>query len=134
MFVYSGVLTAVTWVIPLFLGLTIALLQLSEVNYAVAERNARTQSYLVESLTGVQTIKLKMQRIMFVGSGSSVILVMSETFKTLMIGVSAGTVGSFLSQSFGPSPFLQLILLFKDNHNQPINSFRIISGYVVGPF
>ena len=72
MLIYSGVLTAVTLgVIPLFLGLTlVASPAIRSQLRKAAERNAATQSLLVESLSGVQTIKLRMLKIMFVGSGS----------------------------------------------------------------
>ena len=138
MFVYSGVLTAVTLgVIPLFLGLTIVSSPIIRGQLRkAAERNARTQSYLVESLTGVQTIKAQnaennvrwqwQQRY----SGY-----MSETFKTLMIGVSAGTVGSFLSQLTGLLTLwvgAYLVIQGQLTIGQLI-AFRIISGYVVGP-
>ena len=59
MFVYSGVLTAVTLgVIPLFLGITVFASPIIRGQLRkAAERNASTQSFLVESLNGVQTIK-----------------------------------------------------------------------------
>ena len=59
MVVYSGVLTAVTLgVIPLFLALTfIASPAIKAQLRKAAEKNAATQSLLVEALSGVQTIK-----------------------------------------------------------------------------
>ena len=59
MVVYSGVLTAVTLgVIPLFLALTfIASPAIKSQLRKAAEKNAATQSLLVEALSGVQTIK-----------------------------------------------------------------------------
>ena len=59
MVMYSGVLTAVTLgVIPLFLGLTVVASPAIRAQLRkAAERNAQTQSLLVESLNGVQTIK-----------------------------------------------------------------------------
>ena len=66
-------LTAVTLgVVPLFLGLTIVASPAIRAQLRkVAERNAQTQSLLVESLNGVQTIKAQMLKIMFDGSGSA---------------------------------------------------------------
>ena len=67
-----------------------------------AEKNAATQSFLVESLNGVQTIKAQNAennvRWQWQRRYSSF---MSETFRTLMIGVSAGTIGGFLNQLTG---------------------------------
>ena len=59
MMVYSGVLTAVTLgVIPLFIALTfIASPAIKAQLRKAAEKNAATQALLVESLSGVQTIK-----------------------------------------------------------------------------
>ena len=59
MVAYSGVLTVVSLgVVPLFLGLTFVASPLirSQLRKA-AEKNAATQSQLVEALNGVQTIK-----------------------------------------------------------------------------
>ena len=104
MFVYSGTLTAVTLgVIPLFLGITLVASPVIRGQLRkAAERNAQTQSYLVESLNGVQTIKAQNAennvRWQWQKRYSSF---MSENFKTLMIGVSAGTIGGFLSQLTG---------------------------------
>ena len=59
MVVYSGVLTAVTLgVVPLFLALTfLASPAIKGQLRKAAEKNATTQSLLIESLSGVQTIK-----------------------------------------------------------------------------
>ena len=56
---YSGVLTVVSLgVVPLFLGLTLVASPLIRGQLRkAAERNATTQSQLVEALNGVQTIK-----------------------------------------------------------------------------
>ena len=138
MFVYSGVLTAVTLgVIPLFLGLTVVTSPIVRGQLRkAAERNAATQSFLVESLNGVQTIKAQNAednvRWQWQRRYSAF---MSETFRTLMIGVSAGTVGSFLNQ------FTSLLTLWVgaylviqgDLTIGQLIAFRIISGYVVGP-
>lgn len=62
-----------------------------------AEKNAATQSLLVEALSGVQTIKAQNAennvRWQWQRRYSSY---MSENFRTLMIGVTSGTVGAFL--------------------------------------
>ena len=139
MFVYSGVLTAVTLgVVPLFLGLTVVASPIIRGQLRkAAEKNAATQSYLIESLNGVQTIKAQnaennvrwnWQRRY---SGY-----MSETFRTLMIGVSTGTIGSFLNQL---TSLLTLwvgayLVITGDLTIGQLIAFRIISGYVVSLF
>ena len=138
MLIYSGTLTAVTLgVIPLFLGLTIfASPFIRNQLRKAAERNASTQSFLVESLNGVQTIKAQNAentvRWQWQRRYSAF---MSETFRSIMIGVSSGTVGSFLSQLTG---LLTLwvgayLVIQGDLTIGQLIAFRIISGYVVGP-
>jgi ATP-binding cassette subfamily B protein len=60
---------------------------------------------------------------------------MSESFKSLMIGVSAGTVGSFLNQLTGLlTLWVGAFLVIKGELTiGQLIAFRIISGYVVGP-
>jgi len=60
---------------------------------------------------------------------------MSETFRTLLIGVSTGTAGSFLNQLTGLLTLwvgAYLVIQGELTIGQLI-AFRIISGYVVGP-
>ena len=138
MVMYSGTLTAVTLgVVPLFLGLTVVASPFirSQLRKA-AEKNAATQSLLIEALNGVQTIKAqnaentvrwKWQR-SFSGF-------MAENFRTLLIGTSAGTVGTFLNQLTG---LLTLwvgayLVIQGDLTIGQLIAFRIISGYVIGP-
>lgn len=138
MVIYSGVLTAVTLsVVPLFLGLTIVASPLIKAQLRkAAEHNAATQSLLVEALNGVQTIKAQSAensvRWQWQKRYSSF---MSESFKTLMIGVSAGTVGSFLNQLTGLlTLWVGAFLVIKGELTiGQLIAFRIISGYVVGP-
>ncbi|MCB4421446.1 ATP-binding cassette domain-containing protein [Synechococcus sp. HB1133] len=138
MLVYSSVLTAVTLgVIPLFLGLTVVSSPLIRGQLRKAAiKNASTQSFLVESLSGVQTIKAQNAennvRWQWQRRYSSY---MSETFKTLMIGVSSGTVGSFLSQLTGLLTLWvgAFLVISGDLTVGQLIAFRIISGYVVGP-
>ena len=98
MCVYSGVLTAVTLgVVPLFLTLTfLASPAIKSQLRKAAQKNASTQSLLVEALNGVQTIKAQNAentvRWRWQRSYSSY---MSESFRTLLIGISTGTAGNF---------------------------------------
>ena len=93
MVVYSGVLTAVTLgVVPLFLALTfLASPAIKSQLRKAAQKNAATQSLLVEALNGVQTIKAQNAentvRWRWQRSYSSF---MSESFRTLLIGILLG--------------------------------------------
>ena len=135
---YSGVLTAVSLgVIPLFLGLTyIASPAIKAQLRKSAEKNAATQSLLVEALSGVQTIKAQNAentvRWRWQRSYSSF---MSESFRTLLIGVSTGTTGQFLNQVSGLiTLWVGAYLVIKGQLTiGQLIAFRIISGYVVGP-
>ena len=138
MVVYSGVLTAVTLgVVPLFLGLTLVASPFIRAQLRkAAEKNAATQSLLIESLNGVQTIKAQNAentvRWRWQRSFSGF---MAESFRTLLIGVSAGTVGAFLNQLTGLlTLWVGAYLVIKGELTiGQLIAFRIISGYVVGP-
>ena len=138
MMVYSGVLTAVTLgVIPLFIALTfIASPAIKAQLRTAAEKNAATQALLVESLSGVQTIKAQNAentvRWRWQRRYSSF---MSESFKSLLIGISTGTTGQFLNQLSGLiTLWVGAYLVIKgDLTIGQLIAFRIISGYVVGP-
>jgi ATP-binding cassette subfamily B protein len=101
-----------------------------------AERNAATQSLLVESLNGVQTIKAQnAENTVRWRWQRSYSAFMSENFRTLLIGVSTGTAGSFLNQLTGLlTLWVGAYLVIKgDLTIGQLIAFRIISGYVVGP-
>ncbi|WP_398332932.1 peptidase domain-containing ABC transporter [Vulcanococcus sp.] len=138
MVVYSFTLTAVSLgVIPLFLALTyIASPATKGQLRKAAEKNAATQSLLVESLNGVQTIKAQNAentvRWRWQRSYSSF---MSESFRTLLIGISTGTTGQFLNQLSGLiTLWVGAFLVIKGELTiGQLIAFRIISGYVIGP-
>ena len=135
---YSGVLTVVSLgVIPLFLGLTIVASPLIRGQLRKqAEKNAATQSQLVEALNGVQTIKAQNaemnMRWRWQRNYSSFI---SESFRTLLIGVSASTAGNFLNELTGLlTLWVGAFLVIKGELTiGQLIAFRIISGYVIGP-
>ncbi len=138
MIIYSGTLTAVTLgVVPLFLGLTYVFSPVIRAQLRkAAEKNARTQALLIESLNGVQTIKAQ-------NAENSIrwewqkrySAFMSESFRTVLIGVSSGTVGSFLSQLTGLLTLWvgAFLVINGELTIGQLIAFRIISGYVVGP-
>jgi len=138
MLTYSGVLTAVSLaVIPLFLGLTIIASPLIRAQLRkAAEKNAKTQALLIESLNGVQTIKAQnAENAVRWNWQQRYSAFMSESFRTLLIGISAGTVGNFLNQLTGLlTLWVGAYLVIKGNLTiGQLIAFRIISGYVVGP-
>jgi len=138
MVVYSFTLTAVSLgVIPLFLALTyVASPAIKGQLREAAEKNAATQSLLVESLSGVQTIKAQNAentvRWRWQRSYSSF---MSESFRTLLIGIATGTTGQFLNQLSGLiTLWVGAFLVIKGELTiGQLIAFRIISGYVIGP-
>jgi ATP-binding cassette subfamily B protein len=91
---------------------------------------------LIEALSGVQTIKAQNAentvRWRWQRSYSSF---MSESFRTLLIGVSTGTTGQFLNQLSGLiTLWVGAFLVIKGELTiGQLIAFRIISGYVVGP-
>ena len=90
----------------------------------------------MEALSGVQTIKAQNAentvRWRWQRSYSSF---MSESFRTLLIGISTGTAGQFLSQLSGLiTLWVGAFLVIKGELTiGQLIAFRIISGYVVGP-
>jgi len=138
MLYYSFTLTVVTLgTVPLFLGLTFIASPLIRGQLrTAAEKNAQTQSYLVEALNGIPTIKAQSAENTVVWHWrSKYSSFMSESFRSLLIGVSSGTVGSFLNQLTGLLTLwvgAYLVIQGSLTIGQLI-AFRIISGYVVGP-
>ncbi len=138
MLTYSGVLTVVALgVVPLFLGLTVVASPLirSQLRRA-AEQNASTQSLLVEALSGVQTIKAQnAENTVRWRWQRNYSAFMAESFRSLLIGVSAGTTGNFINQVSGLlTLWVGAFLVIKgDLTVGQLIAFRIISGYVIGP-
>ena len=138
MLFYSGVLTVVSLgVVPLFLGLTLVASPLIRGQLRkAAERNATTQSQLVEALNGVQTIKAQNAEVnMRWRWQRNYSAFMTENFRSLLIGVSSGTIGSFLNQLTGLLTLWvgAFLVISGDLTIGQLIAFRIISGYVVSP-
>ena len=138
MVAYSGVLTVVSLgVVPLFLGLTLFASPIIRGQLRkAAEKNAATQSQLVEALNGVQTIKAQNAEMnMRWRWQRNYAALMAENFRTLLIGVSTGTAGSFLNELTGLlTLWVGAFLVIKGELTVgQLIAFRIISGYVVGP-
>jgi ATP-binding cassette subfamily B protein len=138
MFIYSSLLSFVALgIIPIFIGLTLIFSPLIRRQLrAKAERNAHTQSYLVEIMSGIQTVKAQNIELRsrwewqeryatYVGTG----------FKTVITSTIAGTSSHFLNQL---SSLLVLwvgayLVLKQELSLGQLIAFRIISGYVTSP-
>lgn len=138
MLIYSWQLTLVgLGTIPIFVAITlIASPTVSRQLRNKAERNAETQSYLVEVMSGIQTVKAQNIELRarfswqeryarFVGAG----------FKTVVTSTLANSTSSFLNKL---SSLLVLwvgayLVLQGDLTLGELIAFRIISGYVTSP-
>ena len=135
---YSGLLTVVSLgVVPLFLGLTIVASPLIRGQLrSQSEKNAATQSQLVEALNGMQTIKAQNAEMnMRWRWQRNYSAFMSESFRTLLIGVTAGTAGGFLNDLTGLlTLWVGAFLVIKGELSVgQLIAFRIFAGYVIGP-
>ncbi len=138
MLIYSSVLTLVALsTMPLFILLTTAVSPIARRQLRVkAERNARSQSHLVEVIAGIQTVKAQnvelRSRWKWQERYTSYVM---AGFKTVITFTAAGSINTFLSQL---SSLLvlwvgsYLVLDGKLTLGQLI-AFRIISGYVTSP-
>lgn len=138
MLFYSWVLTLVALAtIPLFAVLTSFVVPLVQRQLRKkAERYADTQSYLVEILTGIQTVKAQnielKSRWQWRDRYTRYI---SAGFKNVLTASTANSISSFLNQ------FSSFVLLWVGAHlvisNQlsigQLIAFRIIAGYVTSP-
>jgi HlyB family type I secretion system ABC transporter len=138
MLIYSWLLTLVALAtLPLFILLTTAVSPIARKQLRVkAERNARSQSHLVEVIAGIQTVKAQNVelRSRWKWQERYTNYVMAG-FKTVITFTAASSVNTFLSQL---SSLLvlwvgsYLVLDGKLTLGQLI-AFRIISGYVTSP-
>jgi HlyB family type I secretion system ABC transporter len=138
MLIYSWQLTLVALLsIPLFIGLTILVSPIIRRQLRTkAERNARTQSHLVEVLTGIQTVKAQnielKSRWTWQDRYSRYV---SAGFQNVLTSTAAGSASNFLNKL---SALLVLwvgayLVLQGDLTLGQLIAFRIISGYVTGP-
>jgi ATP-binding cassette subfamily B protein len=138
MIIYSPLLTAVSLaIIPVFVALTLIFSPTIRRQLRTkAERNAETQSYLVEVLTGIQTVKAQnielRSRWQWQERYGRYI---STGFKTVITSTIASSASDFLNKLsrvliIGVGAYL--VLDGKLTLGQLI-AFRIISGYVTSP-
>lgn len=138
MFIYSWLLTLVALAtVPLFVFLTILVSPIVRRQLRVkAERNAATQSYLVEALSGIQTVKAQnielRTRWQWQERYASYV---SAGFNTVLTSTTAGAASNFLNKL---SALLVLwvgayLVLQGELSLGQLIAFRIISGYVTAP-
>ena len=138
MFLYSPLLTAVSLaIIPVFIALTLIFSPTIRRQLRVkAERNAETQSYLVEVLTGIQTVKAQNIELRSRWKWQErYARYISTGFKTVITSTLAKSASDFLNKLsrvilIGMGAYL--VLEGKLTLGQLI-AFRIIAGYVTSP-
>ena len=138
MLVYSPLLTAVALAtVPIYVLMVLLIAPIyRRLIRKQAQFAARTQSHLIETLGGIQTVKAQHfelnSRWRWQERYSGQI---AEGFKSVVLGSSASEVGNFLNQ-------LSSLLIIWVGVYQVINgdlslgqliAFRIIAGYVTGP-
>ncbi len=138
MFIYSVKLTFVSLAtIPLFMILTFFVSPIVRRQLrAKAERNAETQSFLVEALSGVQTVKAQNMELKTRWKWQEKYArYVSDGFKTVLTSTTAGSASGFLNKLsgllvlwYGASLVLEGNLTLGG-----LIAFRIISGYVTQP-
>ena len=138
MFLYSPLLTAVSLaIIPVFIALTLIFSPTIRRQLRTkAERNAETQSYLVEVLTGIQTVKAQNIELRSRWKWQErYARYISTGFKTVITSTLAKSASDFLNKLsrvviIGMGAYL--VLEGKLTLGQLI-AFRIIGGYVTSP-
>jgi ATP-binding cassette, subfamily B, bacterial HlyB/CyaB len=138
MFIYSPTLT---WValstIPLYMLLVFGISPIYRgLIRKRAEENARTQSHLIEVLTGIQTVKAQNVELTSRWKWQDLYSkYVAEGFRTTVLGTAAGETGNFLNQL---SSLLIIwvgayLVLKQELTLGQLIAFRIIAGYVTQP-
>ena len=138
MFIYSVKLTIVSLAtIPLFMALTFFVSPIVRKQLrAKAERNAETQSFLVEALSGIQTVKAQNMELKTRWKWQEKYArYVSDGFKTVLTSTTAGSASGFLNKLSGLLVlWVGAYLVLEGNLTLGgLIAFRIISGYVTQP-
>ena len=138
MFIYSVKLTIVSLAtIPLFMMLTFFVSPIVRRQLrAKAERNAETQSFLVEALSGIQTVKAQNMELKTRWKWQEKYArYVSDGFKTVLTSTTAGSASGFLNKLSGLLVlWVGAYLVLEGNLTLGgLIAFRIISGYVTQP-
>ena len=135
---YSGLLTAVSLsVIPLYLAMVYIVAPVIKRQLRIAaEANASASALMVESLTGIQTVKAQHAETTLRWRWQQrYARFISSNFRTALIGATSGSIGSFFNEIGGLAVLwvgAYLVLEGQLTIGQLI-AFRIISANVVGP-
>jgi ATP-binding cassette subfamily B protein len=138
MIFYSPVLTLVALgIIPVFVALTLIFSPTIRRELRIkAERNSETQSYLVEVMTGIQTVKAQNIELRARWQWQErYARYITAGFKTVITSTLASSASSFLNKLSGALIIgvgAYLVIDQKLSMGQLI-AFRIISGYVTSP-
>ena len=135
---YSGMLTAVSLaVVPLYLALIYVVSPIIKRQLRIAaEANAAASSLMVESLTGIQTVKAQHAETTLRWKWQQrYARYISSNFRTALIGATSGSIGSFFNEIGGLAVLWvgAYLVLKGDLTIGQLIAFRIISGNVVGP-
>lgn len=138
MFIYSVKLTFVSLAtIPAFMILTFFVSPIVRRQLrAKAERNAETQSFLVEALSGVQTVKAQNMELKTRWKWQQKYArYVSDGFKTVLTSTTAGSASGFLNKLSGLLVLWVGATLVLEGQLTlgGLIAFRIISGYVTQP-
>ncbi|MEL7143314.1 MAG: type I secretion system permease/ATPase [Cyanobacteria bacterium J06643_4] len=138
MFIYSVKLTVVSLAtIPLFMILTFFVSPIVRRQLrAKAERNAETQSFLVEALSGIQTVKAQNMELKTRWKWQEKYArYVSDGFKTVLTSTTAGSASGFLNKISGLLVLWVGASLVLEGQLTlgGLIAFRIISGYVTQP-
>ncbi|MGD1899605.1 MAG: ABC transporter transmembrane domain-containing protein, partial [Phormidesmis sp.] len=138
MFIYSVKLTIVSLAtIPLFMMLTFFVSPIVRRQLrAKAERNAETQSFLVEALSGIQTVKAQNMELKTRWKWQEKYArYVSDGVKTVLTSTTAGSASGFLNKLSGLLVlWVGAYLVLEGNLTLcGLIAFRIISGYVTQP-
>ena len=135
---YSGLLTAVALsVIPLYLAMIYIVAPVIKRQLRIAaEANAAASALMVESLTGIQTVKAQHAETSLRWRWQQrYARFISSNFRTSLISATSGSIGNFFNEIGGLAVLwvgAYLVLEGQLTIGQLI-AFRIISGNVVGP-
>jgi ABC-type bacteriocin/lantibiotic exporter with double-glycine peptidase domain len=138
MLVYSWVLTLVSLsTVPFFIALAMVASPLIRNQLRVkAERNAETQSYLVEVVSGIQTVKAQNMELRSRWQWQQrYARYVSAGFKTVITSTTAGSTSHFLNELSGLLVLWvgAFLVLKQELTLGELIAFRIIAGYVTSP-
>jgi len=138
MFFYSGVLTCVVLAsLPLFVGLSIVMRPMMRTRLEDRfDRGAENQSYLVEAITGVQTVKaMALEPMLYRKWETLLARYVTASFRTTHLSGIAGAVGQII-QKLSTLSILWVgayLVMRGDMTVGQLIAFQMLSGRVISP-